>query len=336
VSRILVTGATGNVGAPIASRLAGEGHDVRALVRSPERAAALLPGEVELVHGDVTDAASVRAAVEGCSLVYHAAGLPEQWLRDPADFTRVNVEGTRNLVEASLQTGVERFAYTSTIDVFAWTPGQPFDESTLDPDPRPTHYERSKQAADALVIGALDRGLPAVFLHPSAVYGPAPTLTPGLNDFLVRLARRKIPMLLPGGMPVVYSEDVAEGHIRAAADAPVGSRYILSTTYHSLEDIARAVAQHVPRAGVPKIMPSTAARAASVLGEGIAKVTKRPPLIPRGTLHFLESHAVPDATRARDELGWSPVGFDEGLRRALDHFGREGWIGDQRISGAAA
>jgi nucleoside-diphosphate-sugar epimerase len=326
VSTVLVTGATGNVGAPIATRLAREGNRVRALVRSPDRARALLPTEIELVPGDVTDAASVRAAVDGCSIVYHAAGLPEQWLRDPADFTRVNVDGTRNLVEASLEAGVQRFAYTSTIDVFAWTPGKPFDESTIDPDPRPTHYERSKQAADALVAEAVDRGLPAVFLHPSAVYGPAATVTPGLNDFLVRLARRKIPMLLPGGMPVVYSEDVAEGHIRAVADAPVGSRYILSTTYHSLEDIARAVAQHVPRARVPTIMPGAAARPASVLGEWIAKVTRRPPLIPRGTLHFLESHAVPEATRAMDELGWCPVGFDDGVKRALDHFAREGWI----------
>jgi dihydroflavonol-4-reductase len=326
MATVLVTGATGNVGAPIATRLAREGHRVRALVRSPERAGQLLPHEVELVPGDVTDRASVQAALEGCAVVYHAAGLPEQWLRDPADFSRVNVEGTRNLVDASLQSGVERFAYTSTIDVFAWTPGEPFDESTLDPDPRPTHYERSKQAADALVVQALDRGLPAVFLHPSAVYGPAPALTPGLNDFLVRLARRKVGLLLPGGMPVVYSEDVAAGHIRAATDAAVGSRYILSTTYHTLEEIARAVAQHVPRASVPRMMPIAVARGASVLGEAVAKLTRRPPLIPRGTLHFLESHPVPDATRAREELGWNPLGFDEGLGRALDRFRRAGWI----------
>ena len=323
---ILVTGATGNVGAPIATRLAREGERVRALVRDPERARRLLLDDVELVAGDVTDASSVRSAAEGCAVVYHAAGLPEQWRRNPADFTRVNVEGTRNLIEASLDGGVERFVYTSTIDVFAWTPGEPFDESTLDPDPRPTYYERSKQEADALVTQALDRGLPAVFLHPSAVYGPAPALTPGLNDFLVRLARRKIPMVLPGGMPVVHGADVADGHIRAAAHAPIGARFILSTAYYTLAEIAEAVALHVPRAKVPASMPIRAARAASVLGEAVAKATRRPPLIPRGTLHFLESHPVPDATRARQELGWAPIGFDDGVVRALEHFRREGWI----------
>jgi nucleoside-diphosphate-sugar epimerase len=326
VSTIVVTGATGNVGAPIATRLAAEGARVRALVRDPDRARALLPDNIELVAGDVTDPPSVRAAMAGCDVVYHAAGLPEQWRRDPADFTRVNVEGTRNLVDAALECGAARFVYTSTIDVFAWTPGQPFDESTLDPNPRPTHYERSKQAADALVAEAVSRGLPAVFLHPSAVYGPAPALTPGLNDFLVRLARREIPMLLPGGMPVVFSEDVAEGHIRAAAQAPVGGRYILSTTYHTLAEIAAAVARHVSRARVPRFMPLRVARAASIAGEAVAKVIGRPPLIPRGTLHFLESHPVPDATRARQELGWAPVAFADGVQQALDHFRRVGWI----------
>ena len=326
MTTVLVTGATGNVGAPIATRLAREGNRVRALVRDPERARALLPGELELVPGDVTDASSVRSAVEGCDVVYHAAGLPEQWRRDPTDFTRVNVEGTRNLVEAALDTGIDRFVYTSTIDVFAWTPGRPFDESTLDPDPRPTYYERSKQAADALVADAIDRGLPAVFLHPSAVYGPAPALTPGLNDFLVRLARRKIPMVLPGGMPVVHGEDVADGHIRAAAQAPVGGRYILSTAYYTLGEIAATVARHVSRAKVPPSMPIRAARGASVLGEAVAKVSRRPPLIPRGTLHFLESHPVPDATRAREELGWMPREFEVGVGPALDHFRAEGWI----------
>jgi dihydroflavonol-4-reductase len=325
VSTILITGATGNVGHPIAARLAAAGHQVRALVRSPERASPILPEGVEAVAGDVTDPDSVRAAAQGCELLYHAAGLPEQWRRDPADFVRVNVEGTRNVVNAAQDAGVGRFVYTSTIDVFQWTPGQPFDESVLDPNPRPTHYERSKQEADRIVAEASNGGLSTVFLHPAAVYGPAPVLTPGLNDFLVRLAQRKIPMLLPGGMPVVNSEDVADGHIRAATDAPDGARYILSGPYLTLEEIARAVARHVPSAKVPRVMPIGLARAVSAAGERIAQITRRPPLIPRGQLHFLESHPVPVSRRAEEELGWSATEFDEGLGRTLGHFSAQGW-----------
>jgi dihydroflavonol-4-reductase len=322
---VLITGATGTVGHPIAERLAAAGDRVRALVRSAERARTLLPEGVEPVAGDVADAASVREATVGCAVVYHAAGLPEQWRRDPADFQRVNVEGTRNAVEAALAEGVERFAYTSTIDVFRWTPGEPYDESELDPDPQPTHYERSKQEADRIVTAALDRGLPAVFLHPSAVYGPSPVLT-GLNDVLARVARRELPALLPGGMPVVYGDDVAEGHLRAAVQAPVGSRYILSDRFFTLTEMAQAVRRQAPDAKVPRELLLPLARAAAVVGERVAAVTGRPPLIPRGGLEFLVSGRRPIADRARSELGWTPTPFDEGLARTFAHFRERGWV----------
>lgn len=326
MSDILVTGATGTVGHPIAERLIAEGHRVRALVRTPERARTLVPEGVEIFGGDVSDGASVRAAIEGCDVVYHAAGMPEQWRLDNEDFTRVNVDGTRNLVDAALGAEVQRFVYTSTIDVFAWKPGVPFDESEIEDEPLPTPYERSKQEADRIVTRALDDGLPAVFLHPSGVYGPAPVLAPGMNELLADLGRRKIPMLLPGGMPVVYAQDVADGHLRAAAQAPVGGRYILSSTYHTLVEVARAVTRQVADAKVPPVMPLAIARAVSAAGERVARVTKKAPLIPRGALHFLESHPVPDASRAERELSWTALDFDEGLRRTFAHFRERGWL----------
>jgi len=326
VTDVLITGATGTVGHPIARRLAEDGNRVRALVRSPERAAALLPDGVEAVAGDVSDADSVRRAVAGAAVVYHAAGMPEQWRLDPADFVRVNLDGTRNMVEAALANGVERFAYTSTIDVFAWTPGEPFDESVIDPEPRPTHYERSKQEADRVVVGATQQGLDVVFLHPSGVYGPAPVLAAGANQLLADLATRKVPMLLPGGFPIVYNEDVAEGHMRAVAEAPSGARFVLSDAYLTLAQLAEAVKRQVPDAKVPPVMPIGIARAVSNAGERIAQVIKRPPLIPRGALHFLESHAIPVADRARNELNWEPRSAEDGIASTLEHFRAQGWI----------
>lgn len=317
MSPVLVTGATGTVGHAVAARLAASGEEVRALVRDPERAGRLLPDGVAAVRGDLTDAASVAAAVAGCERVFHAAGLPEQWRLDPEDFRRVNVGGTANVVEACLAHGVARLAYTSTIDVFAWAPGVPFDESRLDPEPRPTAYERSKQDADRLVVAALERGLDAVFLHPAAVYGPAPVVTVALNDLLLRLADRKIPMLLPGGMPVVHADDVAAGHLAAAAQARSGDRFILSGDYLTLREIAIAVKRHVPRAKLPPVMPMALARAIAAGGESLASLTKRPPLIARGEQIFLASHPVPIADRARSELGWSSRPVDVGFGETL-------------------
>jgi dihydroflavonol-4-reductase len=321
---VLITGATGQVGNAIARRLADDGVEVRALVRSPERAR-VLPEGVQPVFGDVTDAQSLRAALDGAATVYHAAGIPEQWRKDVDEFARVNVEGTRNVVEAALAAGVERFVYTSTDDVLVQAPGATFDESALSPNPPATPYQHSKQEADRIVTAALDRGLPAVFLHPAGVYGPAPFLVKGLNDLLMQLAKRKTPALLPGGMAVAYSEDVADGHVRAAAQAPVGSRYLLAESFQSLTDIARAVAAAEPHAKVPRVMPLPVARAVATVGERVAQVTGRPPMIPKSVLQFLERGSRPSGARARAELGWDPTPFASGVAQTLAYFRRQGW-----------
>ena len=315
--RTLITGATGTVGHAIARALLAEGRAVRALVRDAERAREVVPEGVELVTGDVTDAASVRRAVAGCDVVYHAAGLPEQWLPDPATFRRVNYEGTRHVLEAALAEKVTSFLYTSTIDVFVMPHGAVFDETRLDLQPKATPYERSKQEADRLVTAALERGLPARFLHPSGVYGPAPVST-GVNDFIRRLARGEIPMLLRGGMPVVFAADVARGHLLAEEKAPIGRRFILSESYLSLQEMARVVTEHAPTtARVPAILPRWVAKAVSTTGELWARFSGMTPLIPSGQLHFLTIEARPSAQRARRELGWSPMSFADGLRVTL-------------------
>src|SRR5258708_6387002 len=189
MTAILLTGATGTVGSAIARRLADGTDPVRALVRSVERARALLPANVEPVAGDVTDADSVRRAMRGAGVVIHTAGIPEQWQRDPAIFDRINAAGTRVMVEAALAEGVECFVHTSTIDVFAARPGVEFDETMLDSLPKPTAYERSKQAAERAVTAGMERGLPARLVPPAPAHGGAPVPTPGGHSLIERLAR---------------------------------------------------------------------------------------------------------------------------------------------------
>lgn len=323
--RTLVTGATGTVGGAVVQHLLAAGRQVRALVRNPERARPIVPAAVELVEGDVTDAASCARAVAGCGAVYHTAGLPEQWLRDPAQFTRVNVDGSRNLGEAALAAGVGAFIYTSTIDVFEWRRGEPFDERTLATAPKGSHYERSKQEADRAMVALAGRGLAVRYAHPSAVYGDAPQLNPGLNDVIVRLLRGKVPMLLPGGVPVVLAEDVARGHLALEA-APAGTRAILSESFVSLVELARVAVEATGAEKVPRVLPTWVARMVSAAGEGLAKVTRRPPLIPAGQLQFLLEDVHPSAAQARTALGWTPTPFAEGMRRSIAAFRTHGWI----------
>lgn len=319
MSKILLTGATGLLGNAIARALIADGRSVRALVRSPDKAAAVVPRACELVPGDVTDPASLAVAVRGCTVVYHAAGLPEQWLPDESTFDRVNAGGTHNLVHAALEVGVKRFVYTSTIDTFRFpVAGLTFDESEVDPAPKATAYERSKQEADRIVTDAVARGLPAVFLHPSGIFGPGPATSPGTNQLIADLVRGQVPLLLPGGVPLVHCDDAARGHLLAEQKAETGARYILSESYHSLLDIARSVHAVTGTSKIPAVMPLGVARIVAEVGERLSGWTRRPPLLPRGQLTFLQYEARPVSRRAERELGWVPRPFAEGLAETID------------------
>lgn len=320
----LVTGSTGLVGNHIVQALLKRGRRVRALVRSIDKGRARLPEDCELVQGDITDLAAVRRAMQGCSSVYHAAGLPEQWLPDPGAFQRVNVGGTQNAIEAALGQGVRRFIYTSTIDVFAGQAGLDFDESQLDPQPRGTHYERSKQAADQQVVAAVQRGLPAIFLHPSAVYGPGPSSSPGVNFSIAQLQHGRLPALPPGGFAMVFAPDIGEGHVLAEEGAAIGSRFILSEAYYPYTELARAVYAEVGlEVRLPPVIPIPVARSLASIGEWTSRFTHRPPLIAKGALVFMLWQARPLNGKARRELGWKPTSLREGLAETIAYMNRQ-------------
>lgn len=316
MSKTLITGATGLVGYNTVKELLAKGRQVRAAVRSVQRARELLPEEVELVEADVCDAGAIREAMMGCTHVFHCAGIPEQWLPDVARFQDVHVEGTKNVIEAALAEDVERFVYVSTIDVFAAAHGAEYDESVIDENPKDTFYERSKQDADRVVVSALERGLPAVFVHPAAVFGPGPTGTRGLNDYFVELRDRKIPGILPGGMPIVYGPDLGRG-LLLAEEREAGSRYIFCDSYFSLQELATLLVAECPSAKVPMTLPLWLAKIVSAGGESLAKIRKKPPLIPNGQLIFLQWQAKPQSTKAHEELGWTTTPTAEAIAETM-------------------
>lgn len=314
----LVTGATGLVGYNIVDALLKRNRKVRTLVRSVEKGKRLLPDECGLVKGDVTDRDSLGKAMKDCTVVYHAAGFPEQWMKDPGVFERVNAQGTQNMIDAALAAKVRRFVYTSTIDVFAAETGQEYDETVIDKDPKGTYYERSKQFADQNVVAAIEKGLPAVFLHPSGVYGPGPTDSPGTNDFILKLYKNQVPVLLPGGYPVVYAPDVGEGHVLAEEKAEIGSRFILSEAYYDLPELARIILEELGSSKkIPPVMPLPIVNMISSAGEWLAGIINKPPLIPKGQLHFMQWKARPNSMKAQQELNWSPTPLREGLARTI-------------------
>lgn len=318
----LVTGSTGAVGNAIVRALLAEGRDVRCLVRDKDKAVAMLPAGVDLTAGDVTDVPSLTAALRDCTAVFHAAGLPEQWHPDPGVFERVNVGGTDNLIEASLLAGVRSFVYTSTQDLFD-VQRDPYDETTRPQKPMTSAYEISKTRADALVEQAIARGLPAIFMHPSAVYGPMSGSPTGTNRLLNDLLHNRVPMLLPGGMPLILNDDLANAQLLAEAKAVVGARYLVAESCQTLRQIAHAVHALKPETKVPPVMPLWVAKLVAQTGEGLSRLTHRPPLLTQAELNVLCRTGKPDTARIMRELGWCPTPFAQGLARTLTSLQRQ-------------
>ena len=315
--RVLVTGATGKVGYAISSALLARGEQVRAVVRDPKRAASILPAGVEPRQGDATDAASLSAAVEGCELVFNAMGMPEQWVKDEGIFDRVNAHGSGALAAAAKRAGIRRFVHTSTHDVFHAESGESFDETTVADYPKGTAYERSKQHAEELVLAERD-GMEVVILNPSGVYGPTPAATPSFeNGIFEPVVRKRLPALPPGGTGYAYVDGVAEGHLLAAERGTAGERYSLADGYASFREIAKMVKQVAGRGRVPPVMPVPVARALAGVGEGVARVIRRPPLLPSGQLTYFLWQAHPDSSKAQRELGWKPILLEPGTRYPL-------------------
>ena len=315
--RLLVTGATGKVGNAIVRAVLERGDEVRALVRDPDRAAAVLPSGTTLVRGDATAPETLPPAVEGCELVFNAMGLPEQWFPDQGIFDRVNAVGSGELAAAARAAGVRRFVHTSTNDVFHANRGAAFDESELADYPKGTAYERSKQRAEELVLSDRD-GMEVVILNPTGVYGPGPSTSATLEAGMFKpLVKGRLPALPPGGMGLVFVDGVAKGHLLAADKGRDGERYILTDAYADFRELAETVVRIAGRGRVPPTMPVPVAKALAKLGEGIARVVRRPPMLSRGQLHFFQWQAKADATKAERELGFTPTPLEEGLRRTL-------------------
>jgi nucleoside-diphosphate-sugar epimerase len=319
--RALVTGATGKVGHATVRALLAAGHEVRALVRDPGRARPVVPGGAELVRGDVTDESSLAAAAAGCEVVFSAHGLPEQWLADEREFERVNVQGAAAVVRAGAAAGARRVVHTSTIDVFDAEPDGRLHEGRLATRPKGTAYERSKQRAEAAVAEAAAGRVELVMVNPAAVYGPGPrggaSLEAAVFEPVIRGSRLRAPFLPPGGMGLVFSDGVGAGQLLAAERGVPGERYILCDGHATLRELAELVRLAAGRGRVPPVMPRGVARAVSAGGEAAARLIRRPPLLPKGQLHFLLWNARPDASRAQRELGWTPTPLEQGVRRAV-------------------
>lgn len=313
----VVTGSTGLIGNAITRALVARGDAVRAVVRDVERARPLIGDDVELVAGDITDPGSVAAAVSGAEVVFHAAGLPEQWARDASIFDRVNRDGTVNVLEAARAAGVRRVIYTSTMDVFRPAADGHLRETEVDPDLKHSAYERSKQLAEREVDRIRADGLDVVLLNPCSVYGPSPVAS-GMTEFFQRMLDGKVPMAPPGGVSLAFVDAVADAHIAAVDKGVDGERYLLADEHVSMVELAAITAEVAGVKPVKRVAPIPLLRMTAAFTEPLGRAFGIKPPITKDALTFLLWDPRVDASKARDVLGYQPVPIRDGVRRTIE------------------
>lgn len=323
----LVTGATGFIGGRLVERLRAEGVCVRALVRRPAKAQHLAALGVEIVPGDITDPASLPAAVWGCQLVFHAAAYVNEGVGDKAAVWAVNVTGTEHIARAAVAAGVERFIHLSSCAVYGSLQQPNIGEDT------PTRmrgrlYGDSKVAAEEVVFRVYrEQGLPMVAARASHVYGPGSQLS--VRPIQTIKAGKMI--LIDGGRHLckpIYIDDLVVGLLLCAAqEAAVGQAInFTNDTPVPWRDYFGAYGQMMGVYNFPSV-PFALAWLLAGFYELKAALTGQKPALNRELVKFLHSDSSFSNQKARTLLGWRPqVDFTEGMRRTEAWLRAEGYL----------
>lgn len=328
MDKVLVTGASGFVGSAIVRALLARGYGVRALLRpaSPRRN---LDGlGIEVAQGDLSDPASLAAALDGCDGLIHAAADYRLWAPDPRPMLRTNVEGTRALMLAALAAGIRRIVHTSSVATLGLDPDGPADEDTPSSfDTMVGPYKRSKYLAEETVRGLVaERGLPAVIVNPSTPIGPGDIRPTPTGRILIEAAMGRMPAHVETGLNLVHVDDVGLGHVLALEKGAVGSRYILGGDDTSLAELLAEVARLMGRKPPRLAVPLAAVVPVALVAEGWGRLTGREPFVTLDGLRMARHRMYFTSAKAERALGYTHRPARLGVAEALDWFAHEGML----------
>jgi len=309
-----VTGATGFVGNALTKRLREAGHEVHASVRNLKKAQDLQVIGVKLFKGDVTDKESMREAMRGTDGVFHVAGWYKIGTRDKSDGEKVNVQGTRNVLELMQELKIPKGVYTSTCAINSDTKGILADENYHFDGKHLSEYDRTKAVAHDIANEFIKQGLPLVIVMPGLIYGPGDTssLRTNIIDFL----KGRLP-LLPTQTAFCWAhvDDIIQGHILAMENGKIGESYIIAGEPYKIADAFKLASQitgkrapmtvpyHIMKILSVLVKPFDAFLPESYTSEGLRVVA--------GVTYW------GDNSKAKRELGYHPRPLREGWGETL-------------------
>lgn len=310
--RAAVTGAAGFIGSAVSRRLVAEGCEVTGLDIDPELAPRVEKTGASFAAADITDRAALNQALEGVELVVHTAAYVREW-GEMAEFVRVNVGGTANVLDAAKQAGVERVVHLSSVVVYGYDDEGEQDESAHRRNCG-VPYIDTKSASDRL---ACRRG--AVVVRPGDVYGPGSVPWVVRPAALLRSGQMALPGRGEGTMLPAYIDDLVEAIVLALKKGEPGRAYtVWDGEPVAFRDYFERLAE-VTGGRKPRRLPRPLLAAIAGGAEAVAKARGVPPAFGRHGLILVDRDGTASNRRAREELGWEPeVGLDEGLRRSAE------------------
>jgi len=327
--KVLITGATGFIGFHVARLLKAKGFQVRSLVREGSDTSALKALDIELVRGDVRDFDSICEALKGCQQLYHLAADYRLWVPRPETMYEINIQGTKNAMQAALKLGVEKVVYTSTVGVLsASSDGKPSDEDTqAEINEMVGHYKRSKFIAEREVRSFVEKGVPIVIVSPSTPIGPMDRKPTPTGKIIVDFINGKIPAYVDTGLNFVDVEDVAAGHWLASEYGRIGQRYILGNKNITLKEFFESLAG-ITGLEPPKLrLPYIPVLLAAYINEACSNwITRRHPRIPLTGVRMARKYMYFDCSKAVKELNLPQSPIEGAIKRAIDWFQKNGYI----------
>ena len=323
---VLVTGASGHLGANLVRRLLDDGHSVRVLLRQGSNNAAVERLNVEKVYGDLRNSARIKTVVKGCDRVYHCAAKVSILNNDPIlerEIYDCNVLGTKHILQAALEHSVSKVVVTGSFSGVGHNPEKPSDE-TIPFYPFSPHlpYAFSKNLVEHECLKAVANGLDVVVAVPCAILGPNDFKPSPMGRTLIDFANGKLPAYVPGGFEFVAARDIVEGHILAMEKGRPGQKYIFSSqflTVNELMDLFEEITNRDrPSLRIPgAVMASVAKVSDFILPQFFPDVPRR---FTSGAIRILRMYRHADISKAKNELGYQPTDIKASIQSAYDDF----------------
>jgi dihydroflavonol-4-reductase len=321
--KTLVTGSTGFLGSSVLRELINDGREVKALIREGTTKKNIEGLDVEIAYGDLRDIESIRSALNGCDILYHVAAYYSLWDRDKQLSHEINVKGTRNILRAAKEKGLNKVVYTSTVgciglneDTTPATENTFFNTNTLSND-----YKKSKYQAEQVALEFARGGLPVVIVNPSTPIGPRDIKPTPTGKIILDFMNREMPAYLDTGLNLIDVKDCARGHILAELKGIPGERYILGNQNMTLHEILITL-EKITGLKAPRIkMPFWVALSAGWACEMVADhLTGKPPAIPLAGVKMAKHFMYFDSSKAVKKLGLAQNPVENALRQSVDWF----------------